>query len=103
MIKLYIKTEVVNSAHGFARVGVAPVKISVDEVEVDVIYGEENIYYELPPCFDIERLTLVKDVSWESEFALVIDRAENGDSANWFWDCVCLDVTLEPHELKWFD
>lgn len=103
VIKLYIKTEVMKNIHETARIGIAPVKTFKDEILVEVVSGIRSVYYELPPSFGVESITLVRDSDFSDKFTLIICRKEDNDSANWFLDCVCLDVILEPHELAWFE
>lgn len=86
-----------------AHVTVNPVKISCGDVEVEIVSGLEHIYSEIPPFFEIETVVVVEHDITTNRFLLVIERAEDGHSANWFLDCVCLDVILEPHELAWFE
>lgn len=95
---MYIVTNGKKGAH----ITVRPVGFYPGEVYVEIMDGLEYIYPELPPCFDIGPSGIVQGDAWEEYSTLVINRMEDGHSANWFLDCVCFDVILEPHELAWF-
>nr|DAT55629.1 MAG TPA: hypothetical protein [Caudoviricetes sp.] len=85
------------------QVVVKPVDISRGDVKVEVVSGLEHIYSELPLFFEVRSYVVVQHDTPPDRFSLVIERAEDDYSDTWFWDCVCFDVTLEPHELEWFN
>ena len=85
------------------QVVVKPIGISHGDVNVKVISGLEHIYSELPMFFEVRSYVVVKHDTPPDRFSLVIERAEDDYSDTWFWDSFCFDVTLEPHELEWFN
>lgn len=80
------------------------VKVSgCGDAEIEITDGLEYLYSKLPIFFDIGSVGIVQGDIWEEEFTLVIGRAEDGHSASWCIDCVCVKVFLEEHERHWFD
>lgn len=98
MRELYITNK-----KGTIQVVVKPIGILHGDVKVEVVSGLEHIYSELPLFFKVRSYVVVQHDTPPNRFSLVIDRAEDDYSDTWFWDCVCFDVTLEPHELEWFN
>ena len=95
---LYI-TDKKESAHIRARL----IKSSCGEAEVEITSGLDYIHSKFPPWFELGSMFVLQDEVWLDQFRLLVERA--GETSGSFWSCDCwgFDVTLEPHELKWFD
>ena len=98
MRELYITNK-----KGTIQVVVKPIGILHGDVKVEVVSGLEHIYSELPLFFKVRSYVVVQHDTPPNRFSLVIDRAEDDYSDTWFWDYACFDVTLELHELEWFN
>lgn len=95
---LYI-TNKKESAHIRARL----IESSCGEAEVEITSGLDYIHSKLPPWFETGSMFVLQNEVWLDQFRLLVERA--GEDSGSFWSCDCwgFDVTLEPHELKWFD
>lgn len=98
MRELYI-TNKKESAHIRVRL----VKSSCGEAEVEITSGLDYIHSKLPPWFETGSMFVLQDEVWLDQFRLLVERA--GEISGSFWSCDCwgFDVTLEPHELEWFN
>ena len=79
------------------------VESSCGEAEVEITSGLDYIHSKLPPWFETGSMFVLQDEVWLDQFRLLVERAGETSGSFWFWDCVCFDVTLEPHELEWFN
>lgn len=79
------------------------VESSCGEAEVEITSGLDYIHSKLPPWFETGSMFVLQDEVWLDQFRLLVERAGETSGSFWFWDCVCFDVTLESHELEWFN
>lgn len=79
------------------------VESSCGEAEVEITSGLDYIRSKLPPWFETGSMFVLQDEVWLDQFRLLVERAGETSGSFWFLDCVCFDVTLEPHELEWFN
>ena len=95
---LYI-TNKKESAHIRARL----IESSCGEAEVEITAGLDYIHSKLPPWFETGSMFVLQNEVWLDQFRLLVERA--GEDSGSFWSCDCwgFDVTLESHELEWFN
>jgi hypothetical protein len=95
---LYI-TNKKESAHIRARL----IESSCGEAEVEITSGLDYIHSKLPPWFETGSMFVLQNEVWLDQFRLLVERA--GEDSGSFWSCDCwgFDVTLESHELEWFN
>lgn len=79
------------------------VESSCGEAKVEITSGLDYIHSKLPPWFETGSMFVLQDEVWLDQFRLLVERAGETSGSFWFWDCVCFDVTLESHELEWFN
>lgn len=96
--ELYI-TNKKESAHIRARL----IESSCGEAEVEITSGLDYIHSKLPPWFETGSMFVLQNEVWLDQFRLLVERA--GEDSGSFWSCDCwgFDVTLESHELEWFN
>ena len=79
------------------------VESSCGEAEVEITSGLDYIHSKLPPWFETGSMFVIQDEVWSDQFRLLIERVCETPSSFWSCDCWGFDVTLEPHELEWFN
>lgn len=96
--ELYI-TDKKESTHIRARL----IESSCGEAEVEITSGLEYIHSKLPPWFETGSMFVLQNEVWLDQFRLLVERV--GEDSGSFWSCDCwgFDVTLESHELEWFN